>query len=74
MLVCRYAYIYGDPRYIIMSKAISQEEMGKKKPTSLNVDEDLWVEVRIAAMRNQMTATDFVEAALKEKLAKVSKK
>ena len=51
-----------------------EEDMGKKKPTSLNIDEDLWVEVRIAAMRNQITATEFVESALKEKLAKVSKK
>jgi hypothetical protein len=58
-----------------MSETISQEEtMGKRKPTSLNIDEDLWVEVRIAAMRNQMTATEFVENALKEKLVKVSKK
>ena len=58
-----------------MSETISQEEaMGKRKPTSLNIDEDLWVEVRIAAMRNQMTATEFVENALKEKLAKVTKK
>ena len=58
-----------------MSETISQEDvMGKRKPTSLNIDEDLWVEVRIAAMRNQMTATEFVENALKEKLAKVSKK
>ena len=37
-----------------MSKVIheveqEQEEMGKRKPTSLNIDEDLWVEVRIAA-------------------------
>jgi hypothetical protein len=70
-----YVYIYGDHRYSIMSKAISQEEvMGKRKPTSLNIDEDLWVEVRIAAMRNQMTATEYVENALKEKLAKTSKK
>ena len=58
-----------------MSETIHQEEdMGKRKPTSLNIDEDLWVEVRIAAMRNQMTATEFVESALKEKLAKISKK
>jgi hypothetical protein len=58
-----------------MPEAIHQEEdMGKKKPTSLNIDEDLWVDVRIAAMRNQMTATEFVESALKEKLAKISKK
>ena len=60
-----------------MSKAIhevEQEEMGKRKPTSLNIDEDLWMEVRIAAMRNQMTATEFVENSLKEKLAKISKK
>jgi hypothetical protein len=60
-----------------MSKAIGQEEemeMGKRKPTSLNIDEDLWVEVRIAAMRNQMTATEYVEDALKEKLARTSKK
>lgn len=48
--------------------------MGKKKPTSLNIDEDLWLEVRIAAMKNQMTATEFVNSALKEKLAKVAKK
>lgn len=61
-----------------MSKSIHQqndeEEMGKKKPTSLNIDEDLWLEVRIAAMKNQMTATEFVNSALKEKLAKVAKK
>ena len=58
-----------------MSETIHQEDnMGKRKPTSLNIDEDLWLEVRIAAMRNQTTATDFVESALKEKLAKVSNK
>ena len=58
-----------------MSETIHQDEdMGKRKPTSLNIDEDLWAEVRVAAIRNQTTATEFVESALKEKLAKVSKK
>src|SRR5215204_5832058 len=43
------------------------------KSTSLNIDEDLWLEVRIAAMKTHMTATEFVEKALKNELAKVKK-
>jgi hypothetical protein len=43
---------------------------GKKTPTSINIDEDLWRQVRKAAIDKGITARDFFEAALREKLAR----
>ena len=46
----------------------------KREPTSVNIDPELWREVKHAAIDLNMSATDFFEEALKEKLAKVSRK
>jgi hypothetical protein len=43
----------------------------KREPTSINVDPELWREVRHAAIDLNITATEFFEQALREKLAKV---
>jgi hypothetical protein len=42
----------------------------KREPTSLNIDPELWREVRKMAIDKGMTATDYFEQALREKLAK----
>jgi hypothetical protein len=48
--------------------------MVKREPTSLNIDPDLWREVRKTAIDLGITATEFFEQALREKLARISKK
>jgi hypothetical protein len=49
-------------------------QMVKREPTSLNIDPELWREVRKTAIDMGITATEFFEQALREKLAKISKK
>jgi Ribbon-helix-helix protein, copG family len=39
-------------------------------PTSINIDQELWKEVKKAAIDLGITATDFLEQALREKLSK----
>jgi hypothetical protein len=42
----------------------------KREPTSLNIDPELWREVRKMAIDKDITATEYFEQALREKLAK----
>ena len=42
-------------------------------PTSINIDQELWKEVKKAAIDLGITATDFLEQALIEKLSKRKK-
>ncbi|HEX7256952.1 MAG TPA: hypothetical protein VF242_02735 [Nitrososphaeraceae archaeon] len=43
-------------------------------PTSINIDQELWKEVKkAAAIDLGITATDFLEQALREKLSKRKK-
>lgn len=44
--------------------------MAKRGPTSINIDQELWKEVKKTAIDLDITATDFLEQALREKLAK----
>ena len=44
--------------------------MVKRESTSINVDPQLWKEVKKTAIDLGMTTTGFVEEALKEKLSK----
>jgi hypothetical protein len=54
-----------------MSETIHiRENMGKREPTSMNIDSNLWKEVRKTAIDKGITATEFFEQALREKLAK----
>jgi hypothetical protein len=43
----------------------------KRESTSINIDPELWREVRHAAIDMGISATDFFEQALREKLTKV---
>jgi hypothetical protein len=45
----------------------------RRGPTSINIDQELWKEVKKAAIDLGITATDFLEQALREKLAKRKK-
>jgi hypothetical protein len=47
-----------------------QEVELKREPTSLNIDPELWREVRKMAIDKGITATEYFEQALREKLAK----
>lgn len=44
--------------------------MVKRESTSINVDPDLWKQVKKKAIDLDITTTEFFEQALREKLAK----
>jgi hypothetical protein len=46
----------------------------KRESTSINIDPELWREVRKTAIDMDISATDFFEQALREKLAAVKGK
>ena len=60
---------------MINSEIIQEFNMSgaKRGPTSINIDQELWKEVKKAAIDLGITATEFLEQALKEKLAKRKK-
>jgi predicted transcriptional regulator len=45
----------------------------RREPTSINIDPDLWREVKHAAIDMDVSATDFFEEALRRELARVRK-
>jgi hypothetical protein len=47
--------------------------MSRHGPTSINIDQELWIEVKKAMIDLDVTATDFREQALREKLTKLKK-
>jgi hypothetical protein len=59
---------------MVSSTSTSTLQMVKREPTSLNIDPELWREVRKTAIDLGITATELFEQALREKLTKVSKK
>lgn len=44
--------------------------MGKKTPTSINIDEELWKEAKIEAVKRGITVTELLENALRNELKK----
>jgi hypothetical protein len=54
----------------LYSEQASQLDMAKRGPTSINIDLELWKEVKKAAIDEGITATEFLEGALRVKLAK----
>jgi hypothetical protein len=59
---------------MINSEIVKDFDMiAKRGPTSINVDQELWKEVKKAAIDLGITATEFLEQALREKLAKRKK-
>jgi Ribbon-helix-helix protein, copG family len=55
---------------MINTNLVENVIMVKREPTSINVDPELWKEVKKAAIDLGITATEFFEQALKEKLSK----
>jgi hypothetical protein len=58
---------------MINSEIVEDFDMAKRGPTSINIDQELWKEVKKTAIDLGITATDFLEQALREKLAKRKK-
>jgi hypothetical protein len=46
----------------------------KRGPTSINIDLELWKEVKKAAIDEGVMATEFLEEALRDRLAKAKRK
>ena len=56
---------------MINSEIVKDFDMtAKRGPTSINIDQELWKEVKKAAIDLGITATDFLEQALREKLGR----
>ncbi|MGH9977323.1 MAG: hypothetical protein ACRD8Z_16055 [Nitrososphaeraceae archaeon] len=63
-------YQYSDmptPSNTVISSMI------KRMPTSINIDEELWSQLKILAIKEKTTATDLLEQAVRDLLAKKSK-
>jgi len=62
---------------IYQSSDISLSEtivtMVKRIPTSIKIDEQLWEDIKILAIRKKTTATELLELAMRELLAKEAK-
>ena len=58
---------------MIYSEIASQVIVVKRGPTSINIDSELWKDVKKKAIDLGITATEFLEEALREKLAKTKK-
>jgi ribbon-helix-helix CopG family protein len=59
---------------MLYSEQTSELDVTKRGPTSINVDLELWKEVKKAAIDEGVTATEFLEEALKDRLAKTKAK
>jgi len=59
---------------MINSEIVEDFDMvAKRGPTSINIDQELWKEVKKASIDLGITATDFLEQAIREKLGKRKK-
>jgi hypothetical protein len=59
---------------MLYSKQASQlTDMAKRGPTSVNIDLELWKQVKKAAIDEGITATEFLEEALKDRLKKAKR-
>jgi hypothetical protein len=50
---------------------MTEKSHNKRGPTSMYIDRMLWAKVRKAAVDLNITATEFVEAALREELKRI---
>jgi hypothetical protein len=55
------------PFFVQFSSTLAQEET--ETSISVNIDLELWKEVKEAAMDENITATEFLEEALRDRLA-----
>ena len=54
-----------------MPAIAKKKDKVKKVPTTLKLSENLWSQVKIVAIENKITATEFVEEALQKEIARV---
>lgn len=55
---------------MLYSEQSEQVDVSKRGPTSINIDLELWKEVKKAAIDQGVTATEFLEEALRDKLGR----
>jgi hypothetical protein len=56
---------------MLYSEQASQLDMVKRGPTSVNIDLELWKEIKKLAIDEGETATEFLEQALRDRVAKL---
>jgi hypothetical protein len=54
---------------MVNCEIVEELNMPKRGPTSINIDQELWKEVKKTSIDLGITATEFLEEAIKEKLA-----
>ena len=59
---------------MLYSEQTSELDVAKRGPTSVNIDLELWKQVKKAEIDEGVTATEFLEEALKDRLAKTKPK
>ena len=52
--------------FIIIMKGV--DPMGKRIKTSITIDEDVWTEAKIAAVRRRISLAELLEESIREKL------
>lgn len=56
--------------YSIMLVIMPEARKGKRETTSIKIDPELWKDVKIEAIREDMEVSDFVDRALRKELGK----
>ena len=69
-----FSYYVAIMLYSKQASQLTDSDLTKRGPTSINVDLELWKSVRKAAIDEGITATEFLEEALKDRLAKTKGK
>jgi hypothetical protein len=57
--------------YSEQASQLTETEVAKRGPTSINIDLELWKEIKKLAIDEGETATEFLEQALRDRVAKL---
>lgn len=58
---------------MLYSEQTSELDVVKRGPTSVNIDLELWKEIKKLAIDEGETATEFLEKALRDRVAKIKR-
>lgn len=58
---------------MLYSDQTTQLDVVKRGPTSINIDLELWKEIKKLAIDEGETATEFLEKSLRDRVAKIKR-
>lgn len=58
---------------MLYSEQTSQLDVVKRGPTSINIDVELWKEIKKLAIDEGESATEFLEKALRDRVEKIKR-